>query len=263
MATGRLAEKIALVTGGASGIGRATAILLAREGAVVAVADRNEEGAQETADTIQSQGGKATAHQLDVTSEISWEELGPQLPENGQRLDIVVNSAGISHSNPIIAMTAAEWNHVLKINLTGVFLGTRFAMRAMQDRQEGSIINVSSGAGIKAVAGASAYSVSKAGVCMFSRVAALECTTAGWRVRVNSVLPGGVKTELWRSMDFFADIVRKAGSEEAAFEMMGRSVPLKRYAEPEEIAQAILYLASDEAAYVTGAELVIDGGWTT
>jgi 3(or 17)beta-hydroxysteroid dehydrogenase len=263
MSTGRLVNKLALVTGGASGIGRATAILLAQEGATVAVADRDELGAEETAAIIQSQGGKATGYPLEVTSERSWDELASVLPNNGKHLDIVVNSAGISHGNPIIAMSAAEWNRVLAVNLTGVFLGTRFAMRSMQERQTGSIVNVSSGAGVKAIPGASAYSVSKAGVCMFTRVAALECATAGWKVRVNSVLPGGVKTPLWRQMDFFADIVGKTGSETAAFDALGQNVPLKRYAEPEEIARAILYLASDDSAYITGTELVIDGGWTT
>ena len=148
------------------------------------------------------------------------------------------------------------------MNLTGVFLGTRFAMRVMQAQQTGSIINISSGAGVKAIPGASAYCVSKAGVCMFSRAAALECAQAGSKVRVNSVLPGGVQTPLWRQMEFFAEMVRQAGSEEAAFQALGQSVPLKRYAAPEEIAEAILYLASDESSYVTGTELVIDGGWT-
>ncbi len=163
---------------------------------------------------------------------------------------------------PVAEMDLAEWERIVRINPTGVFLGTRFAIRTMQERGEGSIINISSVAGVKAIPGASAYSVSKAGVCMLSRAAALECAQQGWKIRVNSVLPGGVKTAIWRALDTWDDMVAQGGSEEAVFAAMAQHVPQKRYAEPEEIARAVLYLASDDAAYVTGTDLVIDGGYS-
>jgi 3(or 17)beta-hydroxysteroid dehydrogenase len=260
-AAGRLSNRVALVTGGASGIGQATALLFAREGAALAIADLDENGAAATADSILSQGGRAAAYRLDVTVEKSWDELSERLLRDWPQLDVVVNSAGVSFSKQIADMSLAEWERVLAVNLTGVFLGTRFAIRALKPHGRGSIINVSSTAGLRAIPGASAYCVSKAAVCTLSRVAARECAQNGWQIRVNSVLPGGVKTPIWRQLDFWEESVDQWGSEEEVWKFLGGAVPLKRYAEPAEIAQAILYLASDEAAYVTGTGLVIDGGY--
>lgn len=207
--SGRLAEKTALITGAASGIGKATAILLAHEGAKVAVADIDANGAQNTTSEIASLGGTAVAYSLDVTSEDEWQRVIDDLLEKWDRLDILVNNAGI-----------------------------------------------------KAGAGASAYCASKAAVRMFSKVAALECAQNGDNIRVNTVSPGGVMTPMWKSMGFWQDIKAQTGSAEGSWQAMSQNVPLKRFAKPEEIAAAILYLASDESAYVTAAELVIDGGYT-
>ncbi|MCI0696089.1 glucose 1-dehydrogenase [candidate division KSB1 bacterium] len=259
---GRLAEKTALITGAASGIGKATAILLAHEGAKVAVADIDKDGAQNTVGEIVSLGGTAVAYALDVTSEQEWQRVIDDLLEKWGRLDILVNNAGISFAKPLVEMSLAEWRKVFAVNLDGVFLGTKHGTNAMRKGGGGSIINVASASGIKAGAGASAYCASKAAVRMFSKVAALECAQNGDNIRVNTVSPGGVMTQMWESMGFWQDMKAQTGSAEANWQAMSQDVPLKRFAKPEEIAAAILYLASDESAYVTAAELVIDGGYT-
>jgi NAD(P)-dependent dehydrogenase (short-subunit alcohol dehydrogenase family) len=253
---GRLGGKVALVVGAASGIGRATAILFAQHGASVRCSDRDGEGAARTAQEI----GAKSAH-LDVTYEADWEAvIGAVVNEHG-RLDVLVNSAGISFGSPVADTSFEDWRRVMLVNLDGVFFGTKHGIRAMRV-SGGSIVNVSSVAGLKAVAGASAYSTSKAAVCMFSRTAAKECADAGLSVRVNTICPGGVKTPIWRTMPFFQELIAKTGSEEAAFAAMLATQPAgSRLAEPVEIAEAILYLSSDESRFVTGSDLVIDGGF--
>lgn len=257
----RFADKVALVVGGASGIGRATALLLAAEGAAVAVADLDTSGAQATVQQIHKQGGCAVAYHLDVSDESAWAPVMRRLLAEFGQLDIAVNSAGIAFTSPVADTSLADWRRVLAINLDGVFLGTQAAIRAMRPLGRGSIINLSAATGIKALPGAGAYGVSKAGVCMVTRVAALECAQEGTQIRVNSVLPANIKTPIWNGMGYFREFVHKEG-EKAAFQALAQHVPLKRCAEPEEVARAVLYLASDDAIFVTGTELVIDGGYT-
>jgi len=257
-----MADKIALVTGAASGIGRATAVLLAREGAAVLCADLDAEGAGATAEIIQEMRGNASSGRLDVTSEESWREAIERTVDTFGRLDVLVNSAGISFGKPVTDMSLDDWRRVMAVNLEGAFLGTKHAILAMRRTGGGSIVHISSASGLKAAPGASAYSASKAAVCMFVKAAARECLQNGDKIRVNTVCPGGVKTPLWREMPFFRDLVEKTGSEEAAFRELAQSDPQGRFAEPEEIAQAVLYLASDESLYVTGTDLVVDGGYT-
>jgi 3(or 17)beta-hydroxysteroid dehydrogenase len=251
----RLEGRVALVTGAASGIGAATARLLAGNGAAVWCADRDGDGAVATANGI---GGVPC--RLDVTSEEDWETVFERLLAAHGRLDILVASAGISFGAPTAETRLDDWRRVLAVNLDGVFLGTRQALRAMS-ASGGCIVNVSSASGVKASAGASAYSASKAAVCMFSRAVAKECRDQGLPIRINTVCPGGVKTPLWSSMPFFQDLVRQTGSEEAAYKALEASAPGSRFVEPEEIARAILYLVSDEAGFITGHDLVIDGGY--
>lgn len=258
----RMAGKIALVAGAASGIGRATALLLAREGAAVCCADIDAEGAGATAGIIEEAGGLPSSGRLDVTSEESWRAALEQVTSRFGRLDVLVNSAGISLGRPVTEMSLEEWRRVMAVNLEGVFLGTKHAILAMRGTQGGSIVHISSASGLKAAPGASAYSASKAAVSMFVKAAAKECLQNGDKIRINTVCPAGVKTPLWRNMPFFRDLVEKTGSEEAAFRELAQSDPQGRFAEPEEIAQAVLYLASDESLYVTGTDLVIDGGYT-
>jgi len=257
MATAQRVEgKVALVVGAASGIGRATSIVLAKNGAIVWCADLNAEGAGETAAAV---GGKSA--RLDVTREADWETVIATVLRGNGRLDILVNTAGVSFGCPVADMSLDDWRRVLQVNLDGAFLGTKHGIRAMRPTG-GSIVHVSSVAGLKSAPGASAYSTSKAALCMFSRTAAKECADAGLAIRVNTVCPGGVKTPLWRTMPFFQELVSKHGSEEAAFQaMVASGPPGSRFAEPEEIAHAILYLTSDESRYVTGTDFVIDGGF--
>lgn len=261
--TGRVAEKVALVTGAGSGIGRATAVLFAVEGATVLCTDLDAGAVTATADAIRQRGRKASACPLDVTSEPSWEEAIARAEALGGP-DVVVNCAGIAHARPIVEMTLEEWRRVMSVNLEGVLLGTKHGIRAMRAHgRGGSVVNVSSVSGVKAAATASAYCASKAAVCMLSRVAALECKAAADSVRVNAVLPTAVKTPMWRTMPFFQDLIRETGSEEAAFaKMSAAGGPSDRFAEPEEVAAAILFLASDEARFITGTELLVDNAGT-
>src|SRR5262249_11535091 len=155
---------------------------------------------------------------------------------------------------PVTETKLEDWRRVMAVNLEGVFLGTKHAIVAMrQTGRSGSIVNVSSAAGIKASAGASAYSASKTALGKVTKGVAKECVERGDSIRVNSVCPSGVKTPMWRTMPFFHELVAKTGSEEAAFQSMSQSLLQRRFAEPEEIAEAILYLASDESRFVTGA----------
>ena len=259
---GRLAEKTALITGAASGIGKATAMLFAQEGAHVALTDIDRAGAQRAADAIVAQGGTAISDSLDVTSESDWRRVLGVLLERWKRLDVLVNNAGVSFARPVSEMLLAEWRKVTAVNLDGVFLGTKHGAIAMRAGGGGSIVNVASASGIKASAGASAYCASKAAVRMFSKTAALECAAAGDNIRINTVSPGGVMTPMWESMEFWPDLKDQTGSDEASYQALAEGVPLKRLATAEEVARAILYLASDESGFVTGADLVIDGGYT-
>ncbi|HYG65344.1 MAG TPA: SDR family NAD(P)-dependent oxidoreductase [Thermoanaerobaculia bacterium] len=257
----RVDGKVALVTGAASGIGRAAVLTLARHGASVLCADLAVEGAERAAAEIRDAGGAASACRLDVTVERDWDEALERVRSSLGPLDILVNSAGISHAQTVTEMSLEEWRQVMAVNLDGAFLGARAAVRAMRnDRRSGSIINISSASGLKASPGASAYCASKAAVCMFSKAIAKECIGDG--IRVNTVCPAGVRTPLWTAMPFFRDLIEKTGSEDAAFRAMAEGSLHGRFAEPEEIADAILYLASDESLYVTGTDLVIDGGYT-
>jgi len=250
----RFVGKSALVTGAGSGIGRATAIELAAAGAFVLAADVNHPAAQATADEV----GSGAAAKLDVTDEADWQAAVQQLLAGSGRFDILVNSAGVSAGSPLTEMPLAEWRRVLAVNLDGAFLGTQHAVRAMR-MAGGSIVHVSSASGIKAAGGAAAYSASKAGLCMLAKAAAKECRDAGLAVRVNTVCPAGVKTPMWSTMPFFADLVRQLGSEEAAFESLAKTGG--PFADPSDVVAAILFLASDEARFVTGIDLIVDGGY--
>jgi len=258
--TGRVVNKVALVTGAASGIGRATAILLAKEEAAVALTDIADAG-QAVADEISQNGGKALFVRLDVSDEAAWESCIGQFMNAFGKLDIAVNNAGIASARPVADMPLAEWRRVMQVNLDGVFLGTKHAIRAMRSGAGGSIINVASASGIKASAGASAYCASKAAVRMFSKTAALECAAAGLKIRVNVVSPGGVKTPIWEKMDFWPGLVAQHGDEDAAWKALAGSSS-EGFHSADEIAQAILFLASDESAYMNAGELVIDRGYT-
>jgi len=245
-----LAGKLALVTGAASGIGNAVVAAFLREGAQVMAADLQYSGASsEAAD------GRRIFH-LDVSNERDWEQLA--VP----RLDVLVACAGISDARPIPETSLDDWRSVMHVNLDGAFLSVKFGARAMPGG--GAIVLVGSASGIKAAAGASAYCSSKAAVRMLVKTAALEFKPQG--IRVNSVSPAGVVTPLWKGTPLWDDLVNKHGSEAGAWKALGGADPsapsLQRMALPDEIADAILFLASDASSHITGADLVVDGGYT-
>jgi NAD(P)-dependent dehydrogenase (short-subunit alcohol dehydrogenase family) len=255
----RLRGKSALVTGAASGIGKATAVLFAREGARVVATDVDPAGDQ-VVDAIAAAGGEGHFVRQDVTDESSWVGAVRRTIEAFGRLDVLVNNAGISFAKPLGETTLAEWRRLMAVNLDGVFLGTREGVRAMRRTGGGSIVNVSSASGLVGSALASAYCASKGAVRLFTKAVALE--VAGDGIRVNSVHPGGVRTPIWSKADFWSGLVEQSGSEDAALQALGAAAPLGRLADPEEIAEAILNLASDASRFMTGSELVIDGGYT-
>jgi len=252
----RFAGRVAIVTGAGSGIGQGVARQIALEGGHVFCADIHEANAQATAVAA---GPLATAHRLDVTEETSWSALFDRVKVDFGRLDILVNSAGVSAGAPIDEMSLADWRRVMSINLDGAFLGTKLAIQKMKS-SGGNIVHVSSASGIKAAGGAAAYSASKAGLCMLTRVAAKECRDQNWAIRVNAVCPAGVKTPMWTSMPFFKDMVQQTGSVEAAYSKLAAGMGGK-FAEVADVVAAILFLCSDESRFITGTDLLVDGGY--
>jgi NAD(P)-dependent dehydrogenase (short-subunit alcohol dehydrogenase family) len=262
MHPGRTHGKVALVTGAGSGIGRATATLLAKEGATVLVADLDEQAGRAVAAEVAASGGKAEALRLDVTDEAAWQQATERALAAHGRLDVLVNNAGVPAGGTVAEMSLGEWRRVLAVNLDGVFLGTKYGVRAMRAGKGGSIVNVASVSGIKAFAGAAAYGAGKAAVRLLSRVAAIECRDAGDGVRVNVVTPGGVKTPMWEAMDFFRALAAEHGGAEGAFAAMAGPAASQQFFAAEEVARTVLYLASDESAHLSGVELVMDRGHT-
>jgi 3(or 17)beta-hydroxysteroid dehydrogenase len=253
----RMTGKIALVTGAASGIGKATAQRLAAEGAKVALADLNEPESARVAEAIRLGGGQALALRLDVTSEADWEAAAGRILADWGRLDICVNCAGIASARPITDTSLADWRQVLATNLDGVFLATQHALRVMRDRGGGCIINIASAAGIKPISGNAAYGTSKAAIRFFTQVAALEGKPHG--IRVNSISPGAVATPMWESTEMWPKQAAQMGGREAALKAL---VTERGFAEPEEVAAVVLFLASDEARQITGTDLAVDAGFT-
>jgi 3(or 17)beta-hydroxysteroid dehydrogenase len=260
---GKIEGKVCIVTGGASGIGEATSILFAQEGCSVIIADIDNENGNRVCNSIAEQRGISKFISHDAVREDSWIAMIDETLYLYNRLDILVNNAGIGYARSIADMSYAEWQNVMKINLDSVFLGLKYSLGAIRKGgRGGSIVNVSSASGIVASPGASAYCASKAGIRLLTKSAALESAAAGDGIRINSVHPGAVDTPIWQKSNWWNDFSKSHGGDESAKEFMARNVPLKRMAKPREIAQGILYLASDDSQYVTGAELVIDGGFS-
>jgi NAD(P)-dependent dehydrogenase (short-subunit alcohol dehydrogenase family) len=259
---GRVTGKVACVTGAASGIGRATALFLAREGASVVATDiQADEGASLLAELAEF-AGTACFLPHDVTDEGQWQAVIAEIRSRYGRLDILVNNAGIGFTGSVVDMSLERWRLQMAVNVDGVFLGVKHGLPLMRaSGQGGSIINVSSIAGIKASAGTSGYCASKGAVRLFTKSVALECAAAKDGVRVNSLHPGVVETAIWDTMlgttaDGSNDRPRGPMLDAA----IGDSIPLGFKGSPEDMAEGILWLASDESRYVTGSELVIDGG---
>ena len=249
---GRLDGKVALISGGARGMGAAEARMFAAEGAAVVIGDILDDPGQATAEGIRAEGGLCNYQHLDVTSESSWSSVVSVAVSRHGKLDVLVNNAGIGSSpHRIHEEPVALWDNTMDVNLKGVFLGMRAVIPAMLDSGGGSIINISSQLGIVAVPyNGAAYQTSKGGVRILTKAAALQY--AGDGIRVNSVHPGPITTEMTRA----------GRNDPERLAIMLARIPMGRYGEPDEVANAVLYLASDESTFVTGSELVVDGGWT-
>ena len=254
---GRVAGKLALITGAAQGLGAAHARLLAREGARVLLTDLNGEGAAQQAEAINAEHGAGTAFALrhDVTSETDWEAAIDHARETLGGLSVLVNNAGMGVPGNIETCTLENWHKSFAVNVDSVFLGCQKALPLMKDHQPGSIINISSIAGLIASDTMPAYNASKAAVWLLSKSIALHCAKRGWDIRSNSVHPTFVDTPILDGM-----ARNHAMDKQVLLGKLARQVPLGRVGEPDDIANAVLYLASDESRFVTGAELKIDGG---
>jgi 3(or 17)beta-hydroxysteroid dehydrogenase len=250
---GRVQDKVALITGGASGIGLAAAQLLADEGARIVLTDRDE-AQSKSALAVLSQ--RASFHKLDVTQEDEWIAVTDATVREFGKIDIVVNSAGVSLFKDVEATTLDEWRALMAVNLDGTFLGCKHAVRVMKDRGGGSIVNMSSVAGLIGSGNLAAYGASKGGVRLLTKSVALHCARKGYNIRCNSVHPSFADTPMLHGM------IASARNPEKLVSGFTAASPLGRLAQPIEIARTILFLASDESAFTTGAELVVDGGLT-
>jgi 3(or 17)beta-hydroxysteroid dehydrogenase len=250
---GRVQDKVALITGGASGIGFATAELMVQEGAKVVIGDIDRAAAERAAARL---GAAASFHLLDVTREDEWIAATDAIVRDHGRLDILVNNAGIALSQDFETTTLDDWRRLMAVNLDGVFLGCKHAVRVMKDRGGGAIVNLSSVAGLIGDPRLAAYCASKGGVRLLTKSVALHCARRGYNIRCNSVHPSFVETPMLDDMLARARDPAKARAGYAA------AAPLGRIAQPGDVARMILFLASDEAAFSTGAEFVVDGGLT-
>jgi len=251
---GRLDNRVALITGAAMGIGRACAERLASEGANVVITDIEDHAGQQTAAAFNAQGYAADFIQQDVTSEGQWQSVLADIDQLHGRLDILVNNAGIAIRKSIFEMTMDEYQLQNSINLDGVFMGLKYGIPMIAKTEGGSVINLSSVAGLKASPGLSAYAMTKGGVRLLSKSVAKECIAAGINVRVNSVHPGIIQTAIWDKMGAPVDGENQVDVEQIAT----TAVPGGLLGKPTDIADGVLFLASDESRYVNGSELVID-----
>lgn len=252
---GRVAGKKAFITGGAQGLGAAIARKLAAEGAVVSIADINHAGAQAVAYEIVAEHGEgaAFAFPLDVTREDQWIYALEEADAAMGGISVLVNNAGISRGGNIEQLSFEDWKLVMSVNVDSVFLGTKHALKYMRQNQPGSIVNISSIAGLIAAHNSPVYNASKAGVWLLSKGIALHCAKQGLDIRSNSVHPTFIDTPI-------LDPIRQQLGKEVAEGKLARQIPLGHIGEPDDVANAVLYLASDESKFMTGAELKLDGG---
>jgi NAD(P)-dependent dehydrogenase (short-subunit alcohol dehydrogenase family) len=257
---GQVAGKVALVTGGASGIGQAIAELMAEEGASVIVTDVDELKGPDVVAGIKKAGGEAVFLQQDVTSEPRWSEVVGEIEKRFGRLDVLVSNAGIGIGvASIVEMSLADWRRQTAVNLDGVFLSVKYGLPLMRKSGGGSIIMMSSLAGLRGAATLAGYSATKGGVRLFAKSIAMECASVGDGIRVNSVHPGIIDTPIWYKIP--AGGTATGQNAPVDFEAAAKlATPLGRPGRAREVAQGVLYLASDASSYMTGSELVIDGG---
>jgi 3(or 17)beta-hydroxysteroid dehydrogenase len=250
----RVKGKTAIITGAASGLGEGCALLLAKEGATIVVTDIDEMNGRRVVEKIQQEGGNAIFIKLDVSREKDWEDAIEKTLSACQKLDVLVNNAGIIYVKEVEDTPLEDWRRFMSICLDGVFLGTKHAIRAMRETGGGSIINMSSVVGIVGTTdNTSAYCAAKGAIRSFTKAVALECSMAGrdYNIRVNSVHPGVMETPMVEGM--LQDKALRVTLENAH--------PIGALGKPIDVAYGVLYLASDESRMVTGSEMVIDGGW--
>ncbi|MEZ5851484.1 MAG: glucose 1-dehydrogenase [Hyphomicrobiaceae bacterium] len=263
----RLDGKVALISGGARGIGGETAQLMAKAGAKVVIGDILDDRAKETVQAIKEAGGDAISVHLDVTSEASWAGAVEAATKAFGGLDILVNNAGLFLGRDFMEVSVEEWNKLAAVNLTGVFLGTKCCAEALMERGKTSrhgsaIVNLASVAGIVGSQLDPLYSMTKGGVTLFTKSTALAFGRRGWRIRVNSIHPGVIETDMGEQT--FVTRARNQGSNdvEAARQASRTMHPIGRLGVPEDIALGIVFLASDDAGFMTGSGMVVDGGLT-
>ncbi len=246
----RLQNKVAIITGAGSGIGRGIALAFVKEGAKIVVADWSEKGGQETVDLVKQQGGAAVFVKTDVSKVADIEQVVSVCLKEYGKVDILVNNAGIVRQGALHETSEADWDAVINVNLKSVFLASKRILPEMLKQGKGKIVNIASIAGLVGFETSGAYCASKGGIIALTRAMALEY--AKNKINVNCIAPGIIKTAMTK--DMLNDPAVKAGFEQAT--------PYPRLGEPEDIASAALYLASDESDFVTGEVLVVDGGWT-
>ena len=248
----RLQDKVAIITGSGSGIGKATALLFGREGAKVMSADLMADTAQATAGEIKDAGGQADSLQADVSVAADVERMINTTVERFGRLDILVNNAGIEVIMPIVQVPEEMWDRLIDVNLKGVFLGCKYAIPQMIKQGGGAIVNTASIAGLRGFATFGTYSASKGGVVLLTKTLAVEY--ARFNIRINCVCPGIIRTPMLERG------LMAVPNPEEFLERTEQAHPLGRLGEPEEVARGMLFLASDEASFITGVPLPIDGG---
>ncbi len=255
----QLDGKVAIVTGAASGIGEACALTLAREGAAVVVSDVDATLGKGVVERIKQSGGKAVFVLHDVRDDSEWPGVIAEAEKRFGRLDIMVANAGIGIAGPLVEMTLADWQRQQAINLDGVFLSIKYAVPAMRRAGGGSIVLMSSVAGLRGAPGLAGYAATKGGVRLLAKSAALEL--AADRIRCNSVHPGIIATPIWNKLSAGSPSSRRNAPIDPR-ERAAQVVPLERAGEAQDIANGVLFLCSEAASYITGQELVIDGGRT-
>ena len=251
----RVAGKRALITGAAQGLGAASALALAREGARVLLTDVNEDGARAVADAIDAELGAGVAHSLrhDVSSEDDWIAAVDCARETLGGLSVLVNNAGIAILGSVEDLSLAEWRRGMSVNADSVFLGCKYALPLMRETQPGSIVNISSISGLIAGHNFANYNASKAAVWLLTKSIALHCAKKGMNIRCNSIHPTFIRTPILKGLIGDRDETTVLGK-------LARQVPMGRLGEPRDVADAVVYLASDESGFMTGAEIKLDGG---
>ena len=253
----RVKNKVAIVTGGASGLGKSSAILLAREGAKIVVTDIDEEDGKKVVQQIKANGGEAIFIKQDVSKEDEWKNVIETTLKTFGKLHILANSAGIGLGGTVEEVTLEDWKNLIDVNLNGTFLGTQYGIKGMKETGEGgSIINFSSIEGLIGDPHLPAYNASKGGVTIFTKSAALHCARQGYGIRINSIHPAYI----WTPM--VENFLKAQGDVEEGKKQLESLHPVGHLGEPDDIGYGVVYLASDESKFMTGSELVIDGGYT-